>query len=69
MMNVLQNKTNELNGEEKVPVVKKVARNGGTVINTNIIKFVKSTWKTTGGLFTTLGKKFKWQYNETILLL
>ena len=39
--NIIQTRTYELNDEEKVPIIKNLARKRGTLANTNIHRFEK----------------------------
>ena len=41
VINILQTRTYEINDEEKVPIIKELARKGGTSVNTNIHTFQK----------------------------
>ena len=65
VMNILQTKTYELNDEEKVPVIKKLEKEGLQLIQT-FTNPEKEAPKMAGGLFVTLDEKFKQQHNETI---
>ena len=51
VMNMLQTRAYKLGNEEKVPIIKKVARKGRTAIHTNIYKFQKRYAKTVEGWF------------------
>ena len=67
-MNILQTTAYQLNDEKKVPVIKKLARKGGTAVNKTFTSSENETCKTAEGLFVMLSEIFRLQHDETISL-
>ena len=67
--NILQTRTYELNDEEKILIIKKLTREGGSVVNMSIHKFCKRGMLNNRISVCNTKKKFKPQHNETILSL
>ena len=68
-MNILQSKACELNDEEKVLIIKKLARKGGLQIIQTFTNSEKQACYAAEGLFKMISEKVKQQHNKTTLLL